>query len=397
MYFILLAGLGNATSFHAAEQDYNLKLGPFYFDLTGTFTAVFNDNLNVSGVLAEEDIILSSGINFDGTWQFSNFNKISMTLGATYQKYINHPELDSKNNFLQFSPNTEISFTMLVKNFTFRYFDQLTYSSDATDSIAIDPETGELVIDILQYARFENTAGVNVEWDLNQIRVNLGYTRLDIIASDKQFENTERTQQTMPFTFSVFLSPNFITGLQGSVYQNEPKIDFLNKSTGYGIGPFVQWEMSKYIRLALSGNWTIIKFDQTGSNEDFSDSSEFNLSMDLYHTVNSKFFHHINFQRSTQYGFISNFITLNRIGYKFKLDVFRKTSLNGHLGYMRGRDSGGRLPEKFDRFNFGLSIGYALSEKLSWTLRYASTSKSSNLDLRDFNQNIWDVGFSYDL
>ncbi len=371
-------------------------MGPFDFGLTGTFSATYDDNFNGSGFSAEKDIILSTGLRLDGEWKFTEFNRISLTFEAFNEQYLDHPQLDSVNNFIKLTPDTELEFTVLVKTFTFRFYDKLSYATNPTDSIALNTTTGEIDFNVLQYGRFENTGGVDVKWDLNKVRINFGYNRIDVIALDKQFESTERTQHTMPFNVGVFLAPNLLTGVEGSIFSNAHKIAFNNKSKGFAIGPFVNWELSKVIRLGLSVDITNIDFYQSGINEDFSDASEINLNLNILHTVNKKFFHHISYVRTTEFGFVSNSITLDILDYNFNYNLIKKVEFKGRLSYVRAKDSGGRSPEEFDRYGYDLTMGYTFGDKFSAHLRYAFSEKTSDLDLRAYTRNIWALGLSYD-
>ena len=388
--------MGWATDSGAAVKDYNLKLGPFDFGLTGTFSTTYDDNFNASGISAQKDIILSTGLRLDGEWKLTEFNRISLTFEAFNEQYLDHPQLDSVNNFIKLTPDTVLEFTVLVKTFTFRFYDKLSYATNPTDSVALNTTTGEIDFSVLQYGRFENTGGVDVKWDLNKLRINFGYNRIDIIARDKQFESTERTQHTIPFNVGYFIAPNLLAGVEGSIFSNSHKIAFNNESKGFSVGPFVNWELSKVIRLGLSVDITKIDFDESGTNEDFFDASELNLNLNVLHTVNEKFFHHISYVRTTEFGFISNSITLDIVNYNFNYQVSKKVNFEGTLSYTHAKDSGGRSPEEFDRYGYDLTMGYAFSDKFSALLRYAFAKKSSDLDLRAYTQNIWELGLSYD-
>lgn len=388
--------MGWTTGFDAIAKDYNLKLGPFKFDLTGTFSVRYDDNFNGSGISPQKDIIITTGLRLNGEWKLTEFNRISLKFEALNEQYLDHPQLDSANNFIKLTPDTELDFTVLVKTFTFRFYDKLSYATNPTDSIAVDPNTGEINFNVLQYGRFENTAGVDVKWDLNKFLINFGYNQKDIISLDKQFESTNRTQQTIPFNAGVFVGANLLAGMEGSIFSNTPKIALNNRSKGFGIGPFVFWKLSKVIRLDLSVKLVNIEFDQSGSNEDFSDVSEINVNMNIFHAVNKRFFHNISYIRITNFGFVANATTLDILNYDFNYQFLKKIEFKGNLNYTHAKDSGGHLPEEFNRFGYAFTIDYAYSDKFFISLHYAFAEKTSDLDLRAFTKNIWELGLSYD-
>ncbi len=388
--------MGWAAGFDATAKDYNLKLGPFNFDLTGSYSVLYDDNFNASGVSPQKDIILTIGMRLSGEWKLTEFNVITLKFEALSERYLDHPQLDSANNFIKLTPDTELDFSVRVKTLTFRFYDKLSYATSPTDSLAVDPNTGEINFNVLQYGRYENTAGVEVKWDLNKFLINFGFNRMDINARENQFESTDRTQQTVPISAGVFIGANLFAGMEGSIYSNTPKIQLNNRSKGYGIGPFVIWKLSKVMRLDLSLNLVKIDFDQSGSNQDFSDVSEINVKLNIFHTVNKKFFHNISYIRTTNFGFIANATTLDILNYDFNYQLLKKVEFKGNLNYTHAKDSGGLFPEEFNRFGYSLTMGYAYSDKLSLRLRYATAEKTSDLDLRAYTQNIWEMGLSYD-
>ena len=381
---------------NAGSQGKNVKAGPVTMDLTSNVSLEYNDNINASGTNGLEDIILVAGMDLSGNWDISRINSVSFNLGAEYLKYFDHPELSSNNNFLILSPDTELSFKIVVKGIEFNFYDKLSYSTDPTDSVLVDPDTGEVSYDILSYNRFENKLGIDSEWDLNQLQFTFGLYRSDIAPQDVEFDFTDRTQNTVHYSGGLKYAANFMFGLEGTYFTTEYMDDFQNGSDGTTIGPFVNWQISRFISLALHTNWTNIDFDNTGDNSDNSNTSTLNYSLSLNHVFNRNYSHSFNLSRTTFLGFIANTTTVDNFGYSFVLDAIRNTRVTGHFAYENAEDSGGLSPESSDRFIFETSLGYKFTPNLSWRLRYNFVSKESNIMERIYNQNKLNFGISYD-
>lgn len=268
--------------------------------------------------------------------------------------------------------------------------------SFSTDPILVDPETQEVSFDILSYNRFDNRIGIGAELDLNQFKFNMGYERSDIAPLDAEFDFTDRTQNSFRMSGSFMFATNMTLGLEGSFYTTEYQEDYQNSNKGYTIGPYLNWEISRFIRLALHTNWTIIDFDNSGDNSDVADTDTINLRLRLSHAFNRNYSHSLNIERRTYLGFIANSTTVESIGYAFALDAIRNMRVTGSFTYEKSEDSGGVLPESSNRFIFETKLVYKISPKLNWQFNYYIVSKNSNVAERIYDQNRFITGLSYD-
>ena len=393
---ILLLWLTLILPNNLSAQGKNVKAGPITMDLTARVSLEYNDNINASGTNGLNDFILFAGMDMAGNWDISRINSMSFNLGAEYRKYFEHPELSSDQNFLILSPDTEMAFTILVKGIEFRFYDKLNFSTDPTDSVLVDPETGEVSYDILSYNRFENRLGIDAEWDLKPLKITFGLNRNDVIPQDIEFEFTDRTQNTIALGGSVQYAANLMVGVEGTYLITEYKDNFQNGSEGYTIGPFVNWQISRFISLAFHSYWNNIDFDNTGDNSDSSDSSTFNFNLSLNHVFNRHYSHSFNLSQTTYLGFIANTTTVENITYSFVLDAIRNVRLLGQFSFEKSEDSGGLEPESSDRFIMETSFRYKFTPSLNGHFSYYLVSKESLIVDRIYDQNRFNFMFSYD-
>lgn len=107
------------------REDYNLRLGPMFVDIIGTFGIEYNDNINTSEVAPISDWILQPGISFGLKWQINEYNELDANLGLEYWHYLSENELNDFSNQLGLTPNTELSLRVLIGDIILRIYDRL--------------------------------------------------------------------------------------------------------------------------------------------------------------------------------------------------------------------------------------------------------------------------------
>lgn len=391
-FFCLFLILANSLS--AAGT--NFKLGPLFFDLTGRLSFEYNDNINSSGVNAQEDIILGAGLDFGASMNISDVQKFQFNVGMDYKKYLNNSDFDSSNNFLNLNPDTQFDFGLFInKIVSVRFYDKINYDLDPSD-IRQTGTNGEETLSLFQYGRYDNTFGVEADLDLNAVRFQFGMTREDLIPQDELFNFLRRTQYTYHISGFYIASENMTLGLQGSVFQTKYQENFQNNSNGFSFGGSVNLQISDHLRLAFNTDFKSSGFDNNGSNQDSSNSESINYGLDLRQTINSSFAHQISLSSITDLGVVSNTVKTNILQYSFSLKGLLRSSINGSVGYINGKESGGIDPEKYSRFNYSLGMGFALNRAAGINFNFNNTSKTSNIDGRSFGQNRFVMSYNYD-
>ncbi|HKK17363.1 MAG TPA: hypothetical protein VJ952_01670, partial [Opitutales bacterium] len=102
------------------REDYNFRFGPVMVDMVGSFGIEYNDNINTSEVAPIEDVILQPGISFGLKWQINEYNEFDANIGMEYWHYLSESELNDFSNQIGLTPNTELSFRVLIKDVIFR-------------------------------------------------------------------------------------------------------------------------------------------------------------------------------------------------------------------------------------------------------------------------------------
>lgn len=390
---ILLFGVDRVSA--QQEQYYNFKIGDMLFNLTGTFSIQYNSNVTNSGIAREDDFILSPGVFLQGTWEIGQLNDFTFTIGISADKYLKHSELDSLNNFLTIAPDSEVSFTVLVGEASLTFFDRLNYSVDGANAFGLNPD-GSVDNNVTDYGRFDNRAGVDVVWDLNDVQTGFTFARTDIIPTSNSFNFTRRTQyDILPFV-EANVNPDLTVGLRGTLSKDTYQENFNNNSTSYGLGPFVEWAVLPNWTVGAGAEYMKYHFDNNGRNGDASNPDGLEYNFVLTNTPSLLFEHRIFALRDFDYGFISNLTKVDVYGYAFQWQVARKAILNGGIAYIKGKDSGGLDPESYTNWNPDIGLTYYLSSKFSAQLNYQYSMRRSNIPARTYPQHILALTLFYD-
>lgn len=380
----------------AVAENRNFRIGAFTFDLAGTFQVEYNDNINGTTNNPISDVILTPGVSLTGEWKATELNTLRVTIGLGYSKYLHNPELDSARNFLNINPDTEISFTAYVEDFTIEAYDRIVYTVDATDALL--PNNNNPI----DYGRFINIAGLNIDWDLNDVILFLGASRLDVIPTSSDFDFTNRTEHQIEAGPRFLVAPNLTLGFTGAIAHNSWNESgangvVKNNSWSYSIGPMAIWQPTSVINVSASGGVIWFEFDDnTPTVSDDYDPVGFFGNIIVTHRMTQYYTHSLGFSRSYNYGYLSNFTIVDSLVYGWNWQINKKINPRGRFGWDRGNDSGGTNPEDYDRFYIGVGMDYRFSNALVVGLNYEWSHRNSNLFNRTYDRNRAWATFRYD-
>lgn len=378
----------------ARGQNENFKIGGFVFDLAATFDVEYDDNINYSQYNPIWDVILRPGLVLTGRYQITDMNTLSINLGVGYRKYIRNPELDSINNFLSISPNTELAFTVFVDDVTFEFYDRLSYSVDASDAIGLN---GFTVNDNpLDFGRFTNVVGVDIDWDLNDVILFAGFSRYDLIPTSSDFDYTQRHEYQLVGGPRFIIAPNLTAGITGTLAYNHYEENVQNNSWSWSVGPMAIWQATEY--LSFSGNvaYQQFYFETGGTINDDTQPQGIVGALTVSHRASSVFEHSLTASHSLNYGYLSNASSVFGLSYGFTWRMNSRLTPRGTAYWEVGADTGGYYPEDYGRYGFGIGVDYKLSNQVTASLDYDFSHKDSNLYDRSYTRNRVLLGLRYD-
>jgi hypothetical protein len=226
-----------------------------------------------------------------------------------------------------------------------------------------------------------------VLWDLNKAVLTFGYDHYSYVSTTDTFSYLDRNAEELSFSAYFALTSTTGGGIETSAVYNYYDQDFLNDSVTYSIGPFVETQITNYLRLRAAAGYQFVNFDGGGAVRDESDSNDFYANILLSHRINAAITQTISAGHESELGVNSNFIALNYVRHTATWNIINRVLLATELFFEDGDDSGGIFSEHIQRYGGALTLGYQLTSHVTLGLRYQYTQKQSDQPGRDYKQN----------
>lgn len=383
------------------REDYNFRFGPVLIDVIGTFGVEYNDNINTSEVDPIEDFILQPGVSFGLKWQINEGNELDLNIGAEYWYYVDHSELNDLSNQLSLTPNTELSYRVLLGEVIFRVYDRLQYSFDSADSVSVDDEGKVIDEDPTEFTRYQNVLGIQSEWYIGENVFSAQLSRTDVWSPDSEFQYIDREEYKAALNVERDLAADFTVGVGTSYTTIDYDQEINNDGSVFSIGPYFDWKVTELISLFAGLAWNSLDYDTGGfsdgtvhGNED--QPSDLSWMVRLSHTANDVFNHQLEWYRAINGGSTSNYNEIDGIRYTVAYNLTPRIRLDGAVGYEENASSGGLINDDFDRWIYGLSTELVLGPRLTAEVGYRFIDKTSDARFQSYEQNQFRIFFKYD-
>lgn len=382
------------------EDKYNMAIGPVRMSVAVGVGLEWNDNINLSDDNRESDFILRPLVNLDVMWPISDLNTLRFSIGASWAKYFDHSELDSGGLIL--SPNSEIALTLHVAAFEITLRDRFSYQEE--------PYTIAPLSNVAKYERYENQAGIDINWPINEkVSLGFGYDHYNLWSKSDLFSSEDRSIDTVFIRPSYEISPGVKIGIMASAsyidFDSEDRAD----GTNILAGPFIDWQISPYLNVYLEGGYQGLKYDGTSRydrdffaklDSDFedveNDSDLFTDSEDgggyyfkfqLTHTPNDIFEHGLMASKTSEVGFGTNFYDLLHVEYGGTYKGLYHTEISPMV-FWEYYETSGNFSEEATRYGAALGIRHHLTNSITLGLDYRFLLKDSNIEHADYYQNL---------
>ncbi len=356
---------------------YNLLLGPVRFRFSITTGVEYNDNINLSETNQQSDIIIRPQFNLSALWPVTQLNTLKLDLGLGYGFYLDHPNANTNGILIQ--PGSQLAFDIFIQDFRINIHDRFSLQQDPVSQLQLS--------NVVDYGRFENTAGVSVLWDLNKAVLTFGYDHYTYVSTTETFSYLDRHAEILSFSSYFAFTSTTGGGIETSAVYNYYNQDFLNDSVTYSVGPFVETQITNYLKLRAAAGYQFINFGSGGTVGDTSDSNDFYANFLISHRINPAITHTLSAGRESQLGVNSNFVALNYVRHTATWNIINGVLLGTELFFEDGDDSGGLFSEHIQRYGFAATLGYQLTPHITLGFRYQYTQKQSDQPLRDYQQN----------
>ncbi|PAW77827.1 MAG: hypothetical protein B9S32_09500 [Verrucomicrobia bacterium Tous-C9LFEB] len=379
-------GSGGLNRNQSFDSRYNMKVGPVLMNVTGGMSFSYNDNINLSDTNKKSDFIITPRVDITNHWPLTSLNSADLNVGLGYSKYLNNSSADS--SFVNVSPGSNLTFVVYMGDFKFTFTDGFYFQQDPVSEIGL--------ANVTTFGRISNTASANVDWDLNDVILSLGYSHTNFIATSAAFDYVDSSTDTVTQRTSFTITPTLTAGLSNSISFTSYDQDFLNNNWTLMSGPFASMQLSPYVSVSATTGVQLLNASTGGQVGDTTGNEiSWYGSLSVTHRINNYMNQTLSLSQSNPTGLNSNFVGLTSLQHSFSWQLIRDVSLGTTEFVEYGSDSGGSLAENVWRYGGSVNLGYNLTQKLSLSLTYTLTMRESNAVDRNYTQNVLTLGANY--
>ena len=362
---------------------YNLEVGPVALTLAAGSNVSYNDNINLANDGKESDLIVSPTLSLDAFWQVTDKNALTFNVDFGYQHYLTHSQYDS---FIV-APGSTTQFSLYIEDFKITVGDKFSYQSDPTQVAQLSNQP--------QLERFLNDAGVNVTWDLSEMVASLGYDHTTFLVFQPLYKYLNYEADSLSPKLSFELNPTLAAGLEASAAAIQYTEDYQNNYVEFTGGPFVNMKISNYLSANFEAGGVFADFATGGLNDDSQNIRSYYFSGGLTHQVDPYITEALTFGREYLPGLTSNYTKRYYVEYSPSWKATPNLTITPRIWWENLDDSDSLVREKANRYEAGISVGYALTEHTKCNFDYQYLVKSSDQNVLSYRQNQLTLGLTY--
>ena len=363
---------------------YNLKAGPVLMRFETSMAFEVNDNPHLLDDPGRVDFAFQPQLDIATLWALDPYNALTFNLGLGYRKYVHNTDLDH----LIIAPDSELSFDVRTRDVTINFHERVAHVQDPVGDPTVSG-TGD-------FAGIENTVGVRADWDLNQLTLSAGYDHFNFFSTGSPLSDVqERSSEFFYASAELEVQPAITTGLELGGGLTDYCQEIFSDSSQFSIGPFVALQLTRELRVRVSGGYLRYDFDQNGTTLAPGSVSDFYGEIAAEHELSQYMNHRLAVGRGAGAGAASELVTLWYLRYENNWSLSQYATLRSALFYENGEEQGGFVDEKLWRVGASFGISVPLTRKLTGTAGYQVLYKDSDQTARDYLQNMATLEFRY--
>jgi hypothetical protein len=361
------------------SEHYTLKKGDFRLLATPSLSLDWNDNIRSANTAEESDFILRPMLQLAATYPLTQVNLLMLNLGVGYDYYFDNDELSG----LRIQSGSALSFDIFVRDVTINLHDQISYTRDSSQESAI--------ANTADYGNFQNTAGVSVSWLLRTATLTLGYDHMKVVSIESTFSSQDRATEIFSGRASFAVHPELQAGVEGSASFTAYDQPTLNDNINYSTGLFAVWQPGSALRFSPRAGYTFSEFEASSTSIRTEDLSSYYFDLTASHRITEAFSYGISVGHDSRLGIASDVIETTYLRPNLTWHAFKRASLQFGGFYEHGRQGVGNLTggleEDYDWSGFTAGTSCQLTDRLSLSVNYRLTVRSSEQSSRDYTQN----------
>lgn len=370
---------------------YNLKVGPVQMLFNASMAGEYNSNINVSNDNPIADFSLIPRVGVGVYWPMTKMNRLRFNVQLGWQYYLNNPEYGGQTVLI--SPETEFIFNFYVGDVRVTLFDRPSITNNPVDNPTLN--------NAIDYTILNNTAGIDLLWDLNDVQLGLGYNNFIQYALNEDFDYTNRVSNQVYANASMLVLPYLRVGVEGSATSSTylegstPEFAALNDSWGYTAGLFASGNISRYVDWTAGVGWQLEDFNESNNPLNTGNFSNPYYYLNIDHTLNRFFSHRVTTGFEAIPSYEANYMQLFFVRWAFNWLLIKDWSLGGGAFYENGVQPPGPQSEDFNRIGANISLNYQLTKHWVFNLYYGVIGKASTVDSDSYLQNRFGLNATY--
>ena len=382
-----------AARLHPESMPYTVKSGDFRLLATPSFGLDYNDNVRLSKDNPEDDFILRPAVGLIASYPVTQRNLLQLNVTVGYDAYMNHSDLSR----LDISSGSALSFDIYIKDWLINLHDRFSYVQDSATEAA--------VANTASYGSFQNTAGLSGNWDLEDITVTLGYDHRNYLATSSQFEYTDNSSDNFLARAGLKLTPRLTAGLEATAAPTTYDQHILNDNVNYSLGAYADWKPGNALHVQPRIGYTIFSMQQTSLVMPATDQNSWYADITVNHPITESVSYSLSLGHELRLGVQSDTIDDTYARGNATWNLIRHYPLNTSLTYEHGTQGAGVntqgagvnniQAENYDQFGVGLGVSHPITKRLTASLNYRLTLRSSDIPNRDYTQNLVSILLSY--
>jgi hypothetical protein len=361
-----------------AALPYTIRAGDFRLLLSPSLSIEWNDNVNTTDRNEEDDFILRPLLNVDASYPITRNNLLRVNVGIGYDQYLDNSHLST----WRLQTGSGLEFDIETGDFLINVHDRVAYVRDSArrGDVAGTSEQGN----------FQNIAGLSITWNLGDLFLTLGYDHQDVISTVDRDEYQDRTTELVDARVGLRIRPNLVVGAHSPLSFTAYDLPILNDNTGYGGGVYAEWQPSSAMSVQPSFGYTVYDFDQTSALIPAEDQKTWYANLTLRHRPRAAIGYAISAGRELRLGVQSDAVEAWYVRPSISWSATDRISVQSAFFYENGTQATspyvGQSEESYEWYGGSLTLAGSLTEKLTVSLTYRLTMRSSDLSARDYTQ-----------
>lgn len=389
-----------------AAEDYTFKKGDFRLLVVPSMGLNWNDNVNLAKTNVLEDFIVTPAVGITINYPFTDENLLNLDFSIGYNWYLNNPQFSSLE--VNSSSKTGLSFDLVVKDVTFNFHDWIGYSQGANQNSIGGGTTGfsagnsanSTVANTATYGTFENTTGTSGTWSLNHaLSLAAGYDHELDQSTSGQFSQINHSSELFFFRPTLQVHPKVSVGLDATATLTSYDQDVLNNNDAYTIGAHSEFRPDSAITVTIRGGYSIYQFQQTSASIQTTGQNSWYASLSLAHQIMDSVAYSVEAGHEVQLGIQSDLTEDWYVRPTVNWKIIKGLNFITAFFYEHGNEGignvSGNLVESYDLYGGTLSLQHELTSRLSLSLNYSLTLRSSSVSYDGYSQNMVGLQISY--